>query len=116
MKVHQKPQKFQLPDLFDWAGELERRSASHRVRWVARDRRVFLATAATLIANAGFDRGQILANAIVQIVFRHVAEHFPDADFNIVELREKLAEYLRDELVDIGRQIACDRRGADNDA
>ena len=54
MKVHQKPQKFQLPDLFDWADELERRSASHRVRWVARHCRVSLATAATLIANAGF--------------------------------------------------------------
>jgi hypothetical protein len=44
----------QWPDLFDWAAETERRSASHQVRSVAWHFRVTLATAATLITLAGF--------------------------------------------------------------
>ena len=54
MKIHHPPKSCQLPDLFDWASEMERRSVDHRTRWVARHCRVSLATAATLIENAGF--------------------------------------------------------------
>ncbi len=54
MKVHHPPKRCQLPDLFEWATEKEFRSADPRTRWVARHCRVSLATAATLVAIAGF--------------------------------------------------------------
>jgi hypothetical protein len=53
MKVHHPSKRFQVPDLFDWAAEQERRGADHRVRWVAQHCSVSLATAATLALNAG---------------------------------------------------------------
>jgi hypothetical protein len=54
MKLHHKANYCQLPDLFDWVAELDRRAADHRVRWLARHCRVSLATAATLATLAGF--------------------------------------------------------------
>jgi hypothetical protein len=54
MKVHHPSKSGQLPDLFDWNSEMERRPVDHRTRWVARRCRVSLATAATLVAIAGF--------------------------------------------------------------
>jgi hypothetical protein len=50
---HKSRRQHYRPDLFDWAREVERRSAGHQIRWVARHCRVSLATAATLAANAG---------------------------------------------------------------
>jgi hypothetical protein len=45
------------PDLFDWAAS---RAIPHdyRIRWVANRCRVSLATAETIIANAGFSDGE----------------------------------------------------------
>jgi hypothetical protein len=51
-KLHHPKKRCQLPDLFDWAAEQDRRVADHRVWWVSRHCRVSLATAATLVANA----------------------------------------------------------------
>ena len=56
MKIYHPPKSYQLPDLFDWASEMERHAVDHRTRWVARRCRVSLATAATLIENAGFSK------------------------------------------------------------
>ena len=50
--------KFHLPDLFDWAGNQDICVSDHRVRWVAHRCRVSLATAETIIANAGFSSGE----------------------------------------------------------
>jgi hypothetical protein len=52
--LHHKSRHCQLPDLFDWVAEQDRRVADHRVRWVARRCRVPFSTAETIIANAGF--------------------------------------------------------------
>lgn len=56
MKLHHPKPRYQHPDLFDWASDQERRGADPRVRWIARRCRVSLATAATLLVNAGFSR------------------------------------------------------------
>lgn len=58
MKLHHKAKLCQLPDLFDWVVEQDRRVADHRVRWVARRCRVPFATAEAIIANAGFSDGE----------------------------------------------------------
>jgi len=54
MKLHRPKARYQQPDLFEWAADEERRDADPRVRWIARHCRVSLATAATLLVNAGF--------------------------------------------------------------
>lgn len=46
------------PDLSDWAARRDVYVYDHRVRWVARRCRVPLATAETIIANAGFSDGE----------------------------------------------------------
>jgi hypothetical protein len=46
------------PDLFDWAASRGTCGTNHRVRWVASRCRVSLATAETIIANAGFSDGE----------------------------------------------------------
>jgi hypothetical protein len=43
-----------FPDLFDWAATRALPDHDYRVRWVASRCRVSLATAETIIANAGF--------------------------------------------------------------
>jgi hypothetical protein len=53
MTLHHKAKRHQLPDLFDWIAEQDRRVADHRVRWVSRRCRVSLAAADVIIANAG---------------------------------------------------------------
>jgi hypothetical protein len=50
--------KLHLPDLFDWAAGRTICVPDHRVRWVASRCRVSLATAETIIANAGFSDGE----------------------------------------------------------
>jgi hypothetical protein len=50
--------KHHFPDLFDWAANQDDGVRDHRVRWVARRCRVPLATAETIIANAGFFDGE----------------------------------------------------------
>jgi hypothetical protein len=50
--------KLHLPDLFDWAAAREIAVYDYRVRWVASRCRVALATAETIIANAGFSDGE----------------------------------------------------------
>ena len=50
--------RFHLPDLFDWAANRDICASDYRVRWVARRCRVSLATAQTIIANAGFSDGE----------------------------------------------------------
>jgi hypothetical protein len=57
-KLHHPKRHYQLPDLFDWVAEQDRRVADHRVRWVSRRCRVPFATAETIIANAGFCDGE----------------------------------------------------------
>jgi hypothetical protein len=47
-----------LPDLFDWAAARAIPVYDYRVRWVASRCKVSLATAETIIANAGFSDGQ----------------------------------------------------------
>jgi hypothetical protein len=46
--------KLHFPDLFDWAATRAIPVHDYRVRWVASRCRVSLATAETIIANAGF--------------------------------------------------------------
>jgi hypothetical protein len=46
--------QFYLPDLFDWAAKRHVCISDYRIRWVASRCRVSLATAETIIANAGF--------------------------------------------------------------
>jgi hypothetical protein len=46
------------PDLFDWAANRSNTVPDFRVRWVASRCRVSLATAETIIANAGFSDGE----------------------------------------------------------
>jgi hypothetical protein len=46
------------PDLFDWAANRAITFPDYRVRWVASRCRVSLATAETIIANAGFSDGE----------------------------------------------------------
>jgi hypothetical protein len=58
MRIYHSVKQRHLPDLFDWASEMERRSASHQVRWTARHCRVSLATAATLITLVGFSNNR----------------------------------------------------------
>lgn len=50
--------KLHLPDLFDWAASRAAPLRDYRVRWVASRCRVSLATAETIIANAGFSDGE----------------------------------------------------------
>jgi hypothetical protein len=52
MTLHHSTRRCQLPDLFDWLAEPNRRIDSHAVRWVARRCRVSLATARTIADNA----------------------------------------------------------------
>jgi hypothetical protein len=47
-----------FPDLFDWAANRTGSFPDYRVRWVASRCRVSLATAETIIANAGFADGE----------------------------------------------------------
>jgi hypothetical protein len=47
-----------FPDLFDWAASRDIYAPDHRTRWVASRCRVSLATAETIIANAGFSDGE----------------------------------------------------------
>lgn len=47
-----------FPDLFDWAANRAISVPDYRVRWVASRCRVSLATAETIIANAGFSDGE----------------------------------------------------------
>jgi hypothetical protein len=58
MKVLHLSNTYQRPDLFDWAAAKSGSAVDYRIRWVARHRGVSLATAATLIANAGFSNGE----------------------------------------------------------
>ncbi len=58
MKLHHKAKSYQLPDLFDWVAEQDRRVADHRVRWVSRRCRVSFAAAEAILANAGFSDGE----------------------------------------------------------
>jgi len=58
MKLHRPSKRYQCPDLFDWLADQDRRAANHTTRWVARRCRVTLATAETIIANAGFRDGE----------------------------------------------------------
>jgi hypothetical protein len=46
--------QFHFPDLFDWHPSRSLPAHDYRVRWVASRCRVSLATAVTIIANAGF--------------------------------------------------------------
>jgi hypothetical protein len=50
--------KLHVPDLFDWAANRDICVPDHRLRWVASRCRVSLATAETIIANAGFSHGE----------------------------------------------------------
>ena len=52
------PRKLHFPDLFDWAASRENCVPDHRTRWVASRCRVSLATAETIITNAGFSDGE----------------------------------------------------------
>jgi len=54
MKLPQRKLRYQHPDLFDWADDQEWRAADPRIRWMSNHCRVSLATAATLLVNAGF--------------------------------------------------------------
>jgi hypothetical protein len=47
-----------VPDLFDWAANGAISVPDFRIRWVASRCRVSLATAETIIANAGFAEGE----------------------------------------------------------
>jgi hypothetical protein len=47
-----------FPDLFDWAANRSITVPDFRVRWVASRCRVSLATAETIITNAGFSDGE----------------------------------------------------------
>jgi hypothetical protein len=58
MKLHHPKKRYQSPDLFDWLADQDRRVASHTVRWVARRCRVPIATAETIVSNAGFFKGE----------------------------------------------------------
>lgn len=46
------------PDLFDWAAGRAIPPHDYRTRWVASRCRVSLATAETIVANAGFSDGE----------------------------------------------------------
>ena len=46
------------PDLFDWAANRSISVPDFRTRWVASRCRVSIATAETIIANAGFSDGE----------------------------------------------------------
>ena len=50
--------KLHLPDLFDWAATRAIPVHDYRVRWVASRCRVSVATAETIIRNAGFSDGE----------------------------------------------------------
>lgn len=47
-----------FPDLFDWAASRAIPANDYRIRWVASRCRVSLATAETIVANAGFSDGE----------------------------------------------------------
>jgi hypothetical protein len=50
--------KLKFPDQFDWAANRSLPAPDFRTRWVARRCLVSLATAETIIANAGFSDGE----------------------------------------------------------
>jgi hypothetical protein len=50
--------RLHYPDLFDWAANRTIPIPDYRVRWVASRCRVSLATAETIITNAGFSDGE----------------------------------------------------------
>ena len=57
-KLHHSAKHFQHPDLLDFPLRQDWPISVHRTRWVASRCRVSLATAETIIANAGFSDGE----------------------------------------------------------
>ena len=50
--------KLHFPDLFDWAANRAISVPDYRIRWVVNRCKVSIATAETIIANAGFSDGE----------------------------------------------------------
>jgi hypothetical protein len=57
MKLHHPSKRCQLPDLIDRLAHQDFCTADYRLRLIAHRCRVSLATAETIIANAGFSNG-----------------------------------------------------------
>ena len=54
------------------------------------------------------DRADTVATAMLQITLRHIVDDWDELD-HIAVLRERLADYLRDEFEDLARQVAAER-------
>jgi hypothetical protein len=61
MKLHHPSKRCQLPDLIDRLAHQDFCTADYRLRLIAHRCRVSLATAETIIANAGFSNGGVQA-------------------------------------------------------